>query len=363
LSPATHPVAPVALASTWRRHDLDEEELGEPREHGEPAGARRVAVREREAEGLFHQACGRRAAQVRAHQRRQRVHERIAERPLQRRERGHDARARPAPAVSDGNELAGDRRLHERGERDLGRLRVGEEAMRGAADEEERIAGGKRDGFVARHLQEAAAGEHEVAAPRADSASGRKPRIIEAVGLTAMRQGEPRSALSTAAPRRRQTLSTSDRASISGWCHAAFSEMRGLRVGFLGQLRVHDLAFGVGEERRAAILAILRRERSGELLHFGDAALGELLQHLVDGTGSRVLVFAPIERPDDAVRDLVLCGPAEGRRGTRRRAPRRIRDDGLQLAALAVERVLEGRRRGGGMPKGRTRRSDSRQFT
>ena len=36
-----------------------------------------------------------------------------------------------------------------------------------------------------------------------------------------------------------------------------------LGVGFFGQLGVHDLALGVGEERRAAILAVLGREGGG----------------------------------------------------------------------------------------------------
>src|SRR5260221_150709 len=82
--------------------------------------------------------------------------------------------------------------------------------------------------------------------------------------------------------------------------------MRSLGVGFLGKLGVDDLALRVGEERRAAVFAVFGGEGSGELLHVGDAALGELCHHLVEGAGMRV----------PASRCAVSGRRARSRRGT-----------------------------------------------
>ena len=100
---------------------------------------------------------------------------------------------------------------------------------------------------------------------------------------------------------------------------------------------------GIGEERRAAVVAVLRLEGARELLHFRHAALRQLREQVLDGAGARALVLAPVERPDDAVRHVAVAVHGEAHAVLVHALLAEARDDRAQLRRIHLQGVLQER--------------------
>src|SRR5258708_2932280 len=118
-------------------------------------------------------------------------------------------------------------------------------------------------------------------------------------------------------------------------------EVRRVRLGFLGKLGVDDLAVAVGEERGAAVFAVLRGEGAGELLHLIHAALGALKQPPTRRPGARIPARAPVGRPTDAVRAPALAADAKADPILVDAFFADPRHHRVQLARFRLERILE----------------------
>ena len=251
------------MRSTWRRIASIDHQLGEARSARRvPPGRGRVA--RREARGRARPSSQLKAALRRAGPPSPRAgsagEQRLGEVALAATRRARSsACVRPRRRGAPGTELARDRRTSASGDRG-GLVRRGGSPSRCASP-------------CGRNASSPAPSASGAAAPAASTHSPsttRCARASEALAGTETHQGARAVASSITRAEKRARRRTSERASIaqsygnrSARAPApsrASVEVRGLRVRFLGKLGVDDLALGVGEERRAAVLAVLGRE-------------------------------------------------------------------------------------------------------